>query len=79
VTAVAVECRPLETGIFAVFLSFCFFSAAEDDPRRKNGPPLFVECLEGEGMDIAFGKPLILIFLHFINNYYEYRPIQRRI
>lgn len=22
-------------------------------------------------MEVAFGKPLILIFLHFINNYYE--------
>jgi hypothetical protein len=24
-------------------------------------------------MEVAFGKPLILIFLHFINNYYENR------
>jgi hypothetical protein len=71
VAAVAVELCALEAPALAVFLPLGGLAAAECGGDGEVGPPLLVQRLQAEEVLLAFGKPLILIVLHFINNYYE--------
>lgn len=56
------------TALAIIFLPLLLFSMAHQHSGCKIRPPIFMHCFQGESMGLAFGKPMIRIVLHFINN-----------
>jgi uncharacterized membrane protein len=70
--AIFIEESSLVVSAFVViFLVFCLLGLAHSHGGIQIGPVFFVEGSQRKAVRLTFGSTLILIVLHFINNYYE--------